>query len=158
HTDNYFKWSKTGAKDGELVFVSGHPGSTARQDTVAHLEYLRDTGLPFVLRLLEHRHALLEKYGALGEEQARRAQEEKFGIENSLKADGEELQGLKDPALFARKQQAEAALRRSIAADSKKQQEFGDAWDNIARGRKALPAYSRQFSLIEGGAGFNSDL
>ena len=158
HTDNYFKWSKTGAKEGELVFVSGHPGSTSRLDTIAHLEYLRDTGMPFVLRLLERQHALLEKYGTLGEEQARRAQEDKFGIENSLKAFRGEEQGLKDSSLIAKKQQAETALRRSIAADPKKQQEYGDAWDNIARGRKALPAYSRQYTLIEGGAGFNSDL
>jgi Peptidase S46 len=158
HSDNYFKWSKTGAKDGELIFVSGHPGSTARLDTMAHLEYLRDTGLPFTLRLLDRMHALLEKYSALGEEQARRAQEEKFGIENSLKALRGQYAGLKDAALMAKKQKAEEALRRAVAADPKKQKEYGDAWDNIARGRKLLPAYTRQYSLIEGGAGFNSEL
>ncbi|MFL6215210.1 MAG: S46 family peptidase [Blastocatellia bacterium] len=158
HSENYFKWSKTGAKDGELVFVSGHPGSTARLNTVAHLEYLRDTGMPFTLRLLERRHAMLEKYSALGEEQARRAQEDKFGIENSLKAYRGQYAGLKDATLMAKKQKAEDALRRAVAANPKMQKEYGDAWENIARGRKALPAYSRQYSLIEGGAGFNSDL
>src|SRR5689334_1034530 len=158
HSDNYFKWSKTGAKDGELVFVSGHPGSTARLNTMAHLEYLRDTGMPFTLRLLEREHAMLEKYGALGEEQARRAQEDKFGIENALKAYRGQYEGLKDASLMAKKQKAEDALRHAVAANAKMQKEYGDAWDNIARGRKALPAYSRQFSLIEGGSGFNSDL
>jgi Peptidase S46 len=158
HSDNYFKWSKTGAKDGELVFVSGHPGSTARQDTLAHLDNLRDYGIPFTLRLLEREHALLDKYSALGEEQARRAQEDKFGVENAIKAYRGQYAGLKDAALMARKQQAEAALRRAVAADPKRQQAYGDAWDNIARGRKTLPAYSRQYALIEGGAGFNSSL
>ena len=62
--DNYFKWSKTGAKDGELVFVSGHPGSTSRLNTVAHLEYLRDTGLPFTIKLFDRRLAALRKYGS----------------------------------------------------------------------------------------------
>ena len=51
HVDNYFKWSTRGAKDGELVFVSGHPGRTERMDTVAHLEYLRDFGYPVVTEI-----------------------------------------------------------------------------------------------------------
>src|SRR3989338_10766568 len=25
-TPNHFRWSKSGAKEGELIFVSGHPG------------------------------------------------------------------------------------------------------------------------------------
>src|SRR5215470_3166082 len=68
--ENYFKWSKEGVKDGELVFVPGNPGSTARLDTVAHLEYLRDQGLPFAVKLLDRQHSVLEKYRALGEEQS----------------------------------------------------------------------------------------
>src|SRR5213079_465867 len=46
HPAEYLKWSTTGAKDGEVVFVTGHPGSTSRLNTVAHLEELRDVSLP----------------------------------------------------------------------------------------------------------------
>ena len=28
HLDNYLQWSKVGVKDGDLIFVSGHPGGT----------------------------------------------------------------------------------------------------------------------------------
>jgi hypothetical protein len=156
--ENYFKWSRTGAKEGELVFVSGHPGSTSRLDTVAHLEYLRDVGLPFVIKLLNRRHEALAKYRALGEEQSRRAQEDFFGIENSLKAFRGELEGLQDRSLIAKKTKAEYALRRSVASDLKKQKEYGDAWDNIAKGRQGLRSYYREESLLEKGSGFNSDL
>ena len=62
HPENYFKWSTAGAKEGSLVFVTGHPGSTSRLDTVAHLEELRDTSIPIILRLLERREAVLKKY------------------------------------------------------------------------------------------------
>jgi hypothetical protein len=156
--ENYFKWSKAGAKEGELVFVSGHPGSTARLNTVAHLEYLRDTGLPFTLKLLSRNLATLKKYSAIGEEQARRAQEEIFSIENSLKALKGQYDGLKGESLLAKKRAAETALRKSIAADPKKQQEYGDAWDIIAKGRKALPGYVQTYGLVENSAGFNSSL
>jgi Peptidase S46 len=157
-TENYFKWSKAGAKDGELVFVPGNPGSTARLNTVAHLEYLRDNGLPLVIKLLNRQHDALAKYRSQGEEQARRAQEDFFSIENSLKALRGELEGLQDKSLIAKKAKAEEALRRTVATDQKKQKEYGDAWDNIAKGRQGLKSYYRQMSLLENGAAFNSGL
>ena len=155
---NYFRWSKAGAKDGELVFVSGHPGSTARLDTVAHLEFLRDDGLPFTIKVLTRQHDALGKYRSLGEEQSRRAQEDYFGIENSLKAFRGELQGLQDKSLIAKKAKAEAALRGTVAADAAKQKAYGDAWDNIAKGRQGLKGYYKELSLLEGGSAFNSGL
>ncbi|HSB10669.1 MAG TPA: S46 family peptidase [Blastocatellia bacterium] len=156
--ENYFKWSKTGAKAGELVFVSGNPGSTSRLNTVAHLEYLRDNGLPFTIKLLNREHENLAKYRSQGEEQSRRAQEDFFSIENSLKLFRGELEGLQEQSLLAKKSKAEAGLRRSVAADPKKQAAYGDAWDNIAKGRAGLKSYYREFSLIERGSAFNSDL
>jgi len=53
---------------------------------------------------------------------------------------------------------AEEALRKSVAADAKKQKLYGDAWDAIAKGRTSLKSYYRQYALIGNGAGFNSDL
>ena len=156
--EHYFKWSKEGTKEGDLVFVPGNPGSTARLNTVAHLEYLRDNGLPFVVKMLNREHEVLARYRALGEEQARRAQEDFFSIENSLKALSGELEGLRDKTLIAKKAKAEDALRRTVAADPRKQKEYSDAWDNIAKGRAGLKSYYRQYSLIGSGAGFNSDL
>ena len=44
--EHYLKWSKAGCKDGELTFVSGHPGKTDRLNTVTELEYLRDRQYP----------------------------------------------------------------------------------------------------------------
>ena len=57
-TKNYLKWSPNGSKDGELVFVSGHPGRTNRQDTVAELKYLRDHLYPMHLQILNRREVL----------------------------------------------------------------------------------------------------
>jgi hypothetical protein len=157
-SENYFKWSKDGAREGELVFVSGHPGSTARLDTVAHLEYLRDSGFPYTIKLIEREYDTLGKYRSLGEEQARRAQEDFLRLENALKAFRGEYQGLLDKSLIAKKRNAEEALRARLTADPNKKKEYGDAWDNIAKGRKALAGYYRELSLIDTGAGFNSEL
>ena len=40
----YLPFSTSGVKDGDLVFVSGNPGSTSRLDTQAQLELTRDVG------------------------------------------------------------------------------------------------------------------
>src|SRR5436305_12206186 len=34
HLEHYLRWSKDSVRDNELIFVSGHPGSTGRQRTV----------------------------------------------------------------------------------------------------------------------------
>src|SRR5918992_204485 len=154
--EHYFKWSTEGAKEGSLVFVTGHPGSTSRLNTVAHLEELRDTSIPIIIRMLERREAVLKKYMSMGEEQTRQGQNELNSVQNSLKVYRGQLAGLKDPSLIARKQKEEDALRKSIAANPERQKMYGDAWDAIAKAHKAYPTYIRDRRIFEQAAGFNS--
>ena len=156
--ENYFKWSTAGPKEGDLVFVTGHPGSTSRLNTVAHLEQLRDTSIPIIIRLLERREAVLKKYMAMGEEQTRQAQNELNSVQNSLKVYRGQLKGLKDPALMARKTKEEDALRKSIAGNPERQKLYGDAWDLIAKAHQVYPSYIRERRIFEQAAGFNSTL
>ena len=156
--ENYFKWSKTGVKNGELVFVTGHPGSTQRLNTVAHLESLRDVSIPLLIRLLESRRGMLKAYMAQGEEQTRRGQNELNSVENSLKVYKGQIAGLRDPKLMTRKRVAEQALRNAVNADARKQKEYGDAWDAIAKGRRDLAQYDRDRRFLDLAAGFNTPL
>src|SRR5262252_3848798 len=156
HPASYFKWSTTGAKEGDLAFVIGNPGSTARLNTVAHLEELRDTSIPIILRLLERREAMLKKYMAMGEEQTRRAQNELNSIQNSLKVYRGQLAGLQDKALMDRKRQDEAALRKWIAAVPERQKKYGDAWDAIAKAHRDYPSYIKERRIFDLAGGFNT--
>src|SRR6185503_513434 len=101
--EHFLKWSKAGAGDGELVFVSGNPGRTSRIFTVAALKHLRDVRVPFALDYLRRKEVLLQQYGSEGAEQERQANEELFSIQNSRKAYVGMLAGLQDPTFIARK-------------------------------------------------------
>src|SRR5215467_4325875 len=70
-SENYLKWNAKGAGDQEPVFVTGHPGSTDRTDTVAELETERDVIYPINLKVVSRRIAVARKYSSLGTEQAR---------------------------------------------------------------------------------------
>jgi hypothetical protein len=156
--EHYFKWSLTGARAGELVFVPGNPGTTQRLNTVAHLDHLRDVALPFSIKNFERRRALLQTYGAQGEEQRRRANSELYSIENSLKNLRGQLAGLKNKTIMARKASEEQTLRRTVAADPRRQRDYGDAWETIARARTSLSSYERERRFLDGALGFNSTL
>src|SRR5262249_30283745 len=129
--EHYLKWSKAGATDNELVFVSGHPGRTDRSNTMAELEYQRDRSYPFSLQSLNRAQVLLTVFAARSAENARRAKEELFGVQNSRKAREGGLAGLLDPALMSRKKAAEDKLRAAVAAKSELKDAAG-AWDKIA--------------------------
>ncbi len=133
HTENYLKWSAKGAAPGELVFVSGNPGSTERNDTVAQLLVQRDIVGPAVTEYLEHRIATAQAFAAQGPEQARLVGSTIFFLQNGLKVYLGRAQALADPAILAKKQAEEADFRAKVAANPEWQKEYGGAWDAIAR-------------------------
>jgi hypothetical protein len=129
---DYLKWSARGAADGELVFVSGHPGSTDRLSTVAQLETQRDVIYPISIGVVSRRLGVLRKYSERGAEQARQAAGTLFGLENAAKAYKGEFQGLTDAKLFAKKSAEERDFRARIDANREWKASYADAWDAIA--------------------------
>ncbi len=148
---DYLTWSKAGARDGDLVFVSGHPGRTERLNTVADLTYDRDVALPLALNSLRRREVLLISWGERQPENARVARQALFGVQNSRKLLTGELQSLQDPAVFAQKQAQEQALRARVAADPKLQAAFGSAWDQVAQADAAQRALTAKYGPLAGG-------
>jgi len=130
---DYLKWNAKGAGDGELVFVSGHPGSTARLETMTQIETQRDYLLPLVLKTLNRRVETARRYAAQGPEQARQAAGLIFGVENSLKAYRGRAQGLSDKNLVAKMQQDEDSFRGLVASKPEWENAYGGAWDAIAQ-------------------------
>ena len=135
---NYLKWNPKGAADQELVFVSGHPGSTSRLDTMAQLEYLRDTNDPITIKLLKSRIDALEEYSAKGAEQAREAGSQIFFLQNSLKAYQGMYRGLMDKNIMAKKEKDEADFKAQVVANPQWKAQYGGAWDEIAAAEKKL--------------------
>src|SRR6202453_3081671 len=133
HTDNYLKWSAKGSAPGELVFISGHPGSTERDDTVSELLVQRDVVGPAVTEYLERRIAAAQAFATQGPEQARLVGSTIFGLQNSLKVYVGRKDALADPAILAKKQSEEAEFRTKVAANPEWQKDYGDAWDTIAK-------------------------
>ena len=111
HLDNFLNWSKAGVKEGDLTFVSGHPGATGRLRTMAQMECLRDVEYPSRLATYKRRIDLLKKFASESDENARVAKEEIFGYENAQKAIGGYKTGLDDKELMAGKAETEAKLR-----------------------------------------------
>jgi len=133
---NYLKWNPAGAQTGELVFVSGNPGSTERLSTMTQLGNERDYFLPETLKLIKRRLGVLRAYAARSPEAARQATEQIFGFENSLKALTGEYDGLKTPSLMAKKQKEESEFRSLLASKPDLEKAYGNAWSEIAQAEK----------------------
>lgn len=155
--EHYLKWSETGTKDGDLTFVSGHPGRTSRGLTMAHLEYIRDKLAPYQLNWLRRQEVLLKTYSDRSLSNAQEAQEDLFGIQNSRKARLGGLAGLQDPALMGRKAKDEAELREAVAKDPKLK-DFQTAWAEVESTLKYAREYFVDYNLWERGQAFNSQL
>ncbi|MGB8918343.1 MAG: S46 family peptidase [Candidatus Sulfotelmatobacter sp.] len=151
--ENYLRWSRTGVKDGDLIFVSGHPGTTNRQQTMAQLEFTRDVAYPMALATLKRRIELLQEFSKQSEENARIAKEDIFGLQNSQKALTGYESGLLDKSIMHAKAADEAKLQGSYKADARNAG-TPDPWDEIAQAMKLQREIYPQLIYLERMRGF----
>jgi Peptidase S46 len=153
HLDNYLKWSSSGVNDGDLIFVSGHPGNTGRLLTMAQLEFLRDVQYPAALKYYARRIEVLQSFSKESEENARIAQEDIFSLQNSQKAITGYEAGLTDKSIMEEKAADEAKLRTAFKADSKTA-DTPDPWNEIVQAIKVNQSIYGNLTYLERLRGF----
>ena len=156
--ENYLRFNPDGPKEGDLIFVSGHPGRTDRLNTVEHLEFFRDYTYPFQLNLLRRREVLLNTYSERSAENDRRAHDQLFSIKNSRKAYIGLIAGLQDPTIMKKKADSEATLRQKVTGDAQLNAAYGDAWQMVHSAFESYRPYMVEFRFLEAGSAFNSRL
>lgn len=119
----YFAWGD-GPAEGDLVFLTGNPGSTKRLMTMAQLEFLRDVYYPCVREMIDSRMEVLRGFAAEDSEMEKRLRGPILGLENWQKLARGEHRALNDAAFMARKAAAEEAFRERA-----KQNGHGNALD-----------------------------
>ena len=154
---DYFKWSKTGARDKELTFVPGNPGSTGRLATFAELEFYRDFVYPLTIKQMERFANALLEFGAKSEENKRVSRDLLLSFQNSLKARKGFQSGLLDQGLMDRKLSEEAKLRAAVKDDPAKQKQFGSIWDEVAGAYTEFAKMYKNFTLVEQRAATGND-
>jgi Peptidase S46 len=146
--EHYLKWNSSGPSDGELTFVSGHPGRTDRQLTIDELADRRDREVPTWLQMFNRREVMLLAWGQRSFENARRCRDDLFGDQNNRKRYSGYIAALLDPEIWSALQNHAEKLRTEILRNPK----FVDtitAFDRIKKAQEELAKIAPRYDYLE---------
>ncbi|MBL8822493.1 MAG: S46 family peptidase [Planctomycetia bacterium] len=156
----YLKWSANGPQPDELVFVSGHPGTTQRLETYERLRFRRDVLLPYTLTRLRNREANLIQFGERSPEHRKWVQKDFYSTANARKAFSGQYQGLLDATILETKRKQEEELLKSLSASNQNHDvaQVQKAIETIRQSQSALRGFYHGWSMLETGDAFDSVL
>ncbi|OWK43840.1 S46 family peptidase [Fimbriiglobus ruber] len=159
---DFFKWNTTGPAENDLVFVTGHPGTTNRLETLAKLKHRRDVTLPYTLYRLRTLEAALTQFSEQSPEQRRRASADLHRVANARKAFAGQIQGLLDPKILGQKRDAEAqfadTLKTQLTGSGQADERYQKSLRRIADLQAVFAGFEKNYYLIERGDAFYSEL
>ena len=146
--EHYLKWNSSGPSDGELTFVSGHPGRTDRQLTIDELADRRDREVPTWLQMFNRREVMLLAWGQRSFENARRCRDDLFGDQNNRKRYGGYIAALLDPEIWAALENRAEKLRAAILRNPKLVDTI-TAFDRIKKAQAELGKIAPRYDYLE---------
>jgi Peptidase S46 len=151
-TPNYLQVDFAGPRANQLVFVSGDPGTTARLQTRAQLEFDRNVSLPITLMRASELRGRYIQFGKANVGHERIVLAPLNILQNGIKVRRQELDALNDDAFLVRKSTAEQELRAIAGLDGV------DPWQEIVSASNRERALYLPYIFIENGVGFVSAL
>jgi hypothetical protein len=151
-TPIYLQIKFDGPAADQLVFVAGHPGSTARLQTRAQLEFDRNMPLPITLMRAAELRGRFIQFATTNPADDRIVQAPLNSLQNAIKVRRKELDALNEDTLLTGKSEAEERLRASAHIGGT------DPWHEIESASVRERALYLQYTFLESGAGFNSGL
>ncbi|MEP6546250.1 MAG: S46 family peptidase [Gammaproteobacteria bacterium] len=151
-TPNFLPINFEGPGVNQLVFVPGHPGSTARLQTRAQLEFDRDLPLPITLMRASELRGRFIQFGTSNPADERIVQAPLNSLQNAIKVRRKQLDALNDPSLLTGKTEAEEKLRASAHLSG------ADPWHEIESATARERLLYLDYSFLESAAGFSSGL
>jgi hypothetical protein len=145
---HYFPWSRVPVAEGDLVFVTGHPGTTNRLETTDRLDYRRRVGHPYLLARLRAMEAALIQFSERGPDERRLAATDLHRFANSRKVVAGQFEALLNPDVMRQKRAEESVLRPECPA----------AYETVANSQKSLESFEHRYALLERGDAFASEL
>jgi hypothetical protein len=157
--EHFLKWSAAGPVEGELVFVSGHPGTTQRMETYERLRFRRDVILPYTLARIRNREANLIQFSAQSPTHAKWGQKDLYSSANSRKAFSGQYQGLLNAELMQEKRKREGLMVNASSVHRKTgEMSYPEALEAIAKTQGTLKGFYQEYSLLEVGDAFDTTL
>ncbi len=147
-TQNFFRFSADGAKEGDAVFVIGNPGSTNRLLTISQLEYLRDVIYPANIEATQTIGNIYSDYAEKNPESKTQYINTIFNLANSRKAFTGYLSGLTDPVLMAKKKDFEKKFKKAIDSNSQLKSKYGNLWSDIARFQSEIAEINTELNAL----------
>ena len=145
-SENYFKINPNVKTDGELIFISGHPGTTRRGIAYSEFSFNRDYLYPFNIGKYNSYLADLYNYIKKGNEEKRRATAVIASIENSKKVTEGEYKALKDKAFSEKFLAGENKFRTLADNDFKK--ELDKAYSDIETSHRNYSDNFKEYSYV----------
>jgi hypothetical protein len=126
HPKHWLRVSPKGANPGDLVFVAGYPGRTARLTPYSEVKQTVEWSLPRIVERNTDQIALLEELSREDKETAIRVSRHIRGLNNSLTKTKGVITGMRQGGLLAARQAREQSLLAWIDADPKRKADYGD--------------------------------
>ena len=152
----HLAWSDGKLKDGDLTFVSGNPGGTARDLTMAQFDDERDDKLVREIAMRSELRGYVTQYQERGAEEKRQSNDILFGTENGLKVFRGRHEALADKAFYDQLAANERAFRAKVMADPALAQAYGGVWDAIDALVRKDEVYRTEYTSLERGIRYSS--